>query len=164
MIFNISLTALDQFVTLFAVLVLAGKLLTLKGALSSSLLTAIAFIVLQCVGHVFWNLVSLLDFLPSVLLGGVYYIGLSLSNLFAIFLLCKLHNAAAVFYGKVTELIIKLFYGLALLQVVRFFDRYYGFDWLSDVYKYAIPAVNLVVLGLLVYSAFVRKINHEERV
>ncbi|WP_220769273.1 hypothetical protein [Shewanella sp. MBTL60-007] len=81
----------------------------------------------------------------------VWYFGFAAVDLLAIMAIYKLHIKLSVEFDKVAVFCVRMLQLLAIIQVVRFFDRHV-LDVLGSIYQVAIPSINAIMV-IVVASA-----------
>lgn len=149
---NTFLDSLDVLFTLSAVFLLCVNLLTVK-KINSVFIATLAFIFVQGISFAFVELVrDSADKLSVISVRMIWYFGFAFANLVAVMVIYKLHRAVSEIYSIAANSTAAILMFFGILQVVSFFDRQYGYDFLATIYGWLIPIGNMAIVTLLAVS------------
>ncbi|RLV60975.1 hypothetical protein D5018_03800 [Parashewanella curva] len=123
--------------------------------LESGFIATLAFLSIQSIGLIYKPFV--IDHVSPINVDfgrTIYYLGFMALCLITVWMTYKMHEKLEVQIGLAAEHVMKILQFQAGIQVIRLLDRQLGYDWLSVFYQNMIPALNVVIIILLVSSFF----------
>ena len=89
---------------------------------------------------------------PGILNKFAWYGSFAFVDCMALYLLFKFHKLLKQHVSKVAQVVAGTFLIFTVLQSARFIDRYiFNTDFLSTIYHNAIPALNLVLVPMIIF-------------
>ncbi|MDP5134377.1 hypothetical protein ORJ04_00250 [Rheinheimera baltica] len=149
--FDSILFTLDKviLITYFVILVLA---VLVERKVSSFVITVIVLTVANSVMTSLSPVMYQFSSQPGLIAKFSWYAGFALIDMMALFLLYKFHQLLNQNVCYVAQLVGMLFLAFATLQTARFIDRFvFHTDLLQQVYKYAIPVLNVTLVPIIVF-------------
>uniref|UniRef100_A0A486XKQ2 Uncharacterized protein n=1 Tax=Rheinheimera sp. BAL341 TaxID=1708203 RepID=A0A486XKQ2_9GAMM len=143
------LFALDKFIFIAYFLLLVAAML-LQRKVSSFVITLIVLTVANGAMTSLSPMLYQYSIQPGVFTKFVWYASFAAIDMLAVFLLFKFHQLLKQNVGFIANLVGLYFVTFAMLQTLRFVDRYVlNTELLQQVYQHAIPALNLVLVPII---------------
>lgn len=148
---NEALAHLDAGILIATTLLSVIGLKVLK-KVSTVIILSFTFLFVQCLSVVVTR--PLVSMLGEAWPGGTaifFYFGFAFIDIAMIYVVAASHEYLRVKPNVLTHFVVGIYSSFALLQVARYFDRITETNVLAEIYVFAVPTLNLVML----FSLFV---------
>lgn len=143
---------LDAFISVSAFILTMFNLIYFR-RMSSHCIAAIGFIIVQALSNVITAPIRdvLSGLYPNFSLV-LFYFSFAFIDLVAIVVIYRLHRLNSISIAPATNFCVRCIQFLAVIQVLRYVDRVFGLNLLTDVYRHVVPGVNLSILMVICFS------------